>query len=183
MSAASAASSSVDLDRLVELRVVHDPDALLEHRRRDPAVPRDAELLRGEGILGPHLVREVALEARVGQLDGAVVVAARRPLEEDRALAVDPQDRARQPARVAVVQPEAAAVRVDVPERVGEQVQVALLEDLDRAEVGGLDDRADDGLDEPGRVGRRRRAGHDGLGRGRGLSPGPRRRPGHRRSP
>ena len=79
------------------------------------------------------------------ELDRAVVVAAGRRLEQDRALAVDAQDRGREAAGVAVVQAEAAAVGVDVAERIGQQVDVALLEDLDRPEVRGLDDRAHDG--------------------------------------
>ena len=140
----------LDLDAL--LGVVDDLDPLLEHRAVEQPVPPDAQLLRGERVLGTDLVLEVAVDPRVGQLDRPVEVAAGRRLEQDRPLAVDPEDRARQPARIALVQAEAAGVGVDVAERVGQQVQVALLEDLDGAEVGRLDDRADDGLDEAGRL-------------------------------
>ena len=152
MSAASAASSRSSSTSTRLLGVVDDLDPLLEHRAVEQPVAPDAQLLRGERVLGADLVLEVAVDPRVGQLDRPVVVAAGRRLEQDRPLAVDPQDRARQPARVALVQAEAAGVGVDVAERVGQQVQVALLEDLDGAEVGRLDDRADDGLDEAGRL-------------------------------
>ena len=84
----------------------------------------------------------VAVRARVGHLDAAAVVAADRALEQDRARPADAQDRARQQPGVAVVQPEPARVRVDVAERVGQQEQVAVLEDLDRPEVRRPRDRA-----------------------------------------
>ena len=167
MSAASAASStsSVDLDR--RLRVVDDPQPLLEDRARQHPGPRDPQLLRRERLLRVDLVALVALDPRVGHLDRAAPVAAGRRLEQDRAGPVDAHDRAREPAGVAVVQAEAARVGVDVAERVGQQVLVALLEHLDAAEVRGLDDRADDRLE----VARSLR-----IGRGRrGL--------GHRRTP
>ena len=141
------------LDLLVHLGVVHDPHALLEHAAGEQALASDAQLLRGEGVLRPHLVGDVPLEARVGELDRPVVVAARGGLEEHRPLAVHAHDRARQAARVGVVQAQPAAVGVDVAERVGEQVQVALLEHLDRAQVGGLDDRPLDRVEEARRLG------------------------------
>ena len=171
------------LDLLIHLRVVHDPDALLEHPARDHPLAADAQLLRGERVLGPHLVGDVALEPGVGELDRAVVVAAGRRLEEHRALAVHAQDRGRQAAGVAVVQAQPAAVGVHVAERVREQVQVALLEDLDRAEVGGLDDRPDHRVEEPRRLGPGGPRPGSGLGRRRlaggrvhRLSHGPSRR-------
>ena len=82
------------------------------------------------------------------------------------AAAPDAQDRARQEPRVAVVQAEPARVGVDVAERVGQQVEVAVLEDLDRAEVRGLHDR--DRSDREERDRRRRARGRRGrAARGR----------------
>ena len=134
------------------LLVVDDLDPLLEQRPREQPVAADPQLLGGDRVLGVDLVLHVPLDPRVRELDRAAVVAAGARLEEDRPGAVDPQDRAREPPRVALVQAEAARVGVDVAEAVGQEVEVALLEDLDGAEVRRLDDRADDRLDEPGRL-------------------------------
>ena len=64
-------------------------------------------------------------------------------------LATDAQDEARHDPRIPEIQPEAARVQVDVAERVGQQVAVAVLEDLDRAEVGAARDGQFAGRQEP----------------------------------
>jgi hypothetical protein len=106
----------------------------------DPPPAHDRDRPHGEGLGGAGLRRWVAPVLGVRQLDRADVVRRRLRPQERRADAVDPEDRARQDARVEVVEAEATGVGVDVAERVGEQVQVAVLEDADAAEVRRRDD-------------------------------------------
>ena len=99
----------------------------------------------------------------------APVVRAHRALEQDRPRAADTERGAREQPRVVAVEAQAARVRVDVAERVGQQVEVAVLEDLDAAEVGGLLDRDDARLDE------RATADSAGIGGGRAVGSAARR--------
>jgi hypothetical protein len=83
----------------------------------------------------------IATRLRVRQLDRADVVGRGLRTQERRPDAVDAEDGARQHARVEVVQPEAARIRMDVAERVREQEEVAVLEHADAAEIGCGNDR------------------------------------------
>ena len=128
---------------------VDDPDPLLERVAVDQALPGDAELPAQQALSRPDLVVRVPIEGRVRQLDDAAVVRPGRALEDDRPRAADAEHGARQEPRVVAVQPESARVGVDVAELVGQQEEVAVLEDLDAAEVGRLLDRDEPRLDEP----------------------------------
>ena len=147
----------LDRDRDRTIRVVHDADQLLEGAAPDQPVAGDPDRPPDEVVERVDLHVRVPVGGRVGQLDRAAVVAAHRPLEEDRPLAADVQHRARQQPRVGPVQAQAARIRMDVAELVGQQVDVAVLEDLDRPEVGRPRDRPDARLHEPHGGGLRRR--------------------------
>ena len=156
----------LDIDRLPALGVVDDRQVFLEPAQRQDAFAADPELAPVELVERMDLVLDVAVDARVRELDRAAIVATGRPLEEHRPRPADPQLRARQDARVAVVQPEAAGVDVDVAERVGQEEQVGVLEDLDRPEVRGVGDRDDPRLEPADRrlpVGRLRVIGRGGA--------------------
>ncbi len=130
-----------ELDREVlgVRREVRDPDPLVEPGRED-AISGYAERLTGEGERRIDLAALVGRVVGVGELDRAPVVRPGVGPEEDGPRAVDAQGEARDDAGVAEVEAEAAAVRMDVAEAIGEQVELAVLEDLDPAEVGRMDD-------------------------------------------
>ena len=167
------------VDRLVVLGEVHDRDPLLERVAGHEPLARDAELLAGQALARADLVVRIPIERRVRQLDDAAIVRPGRALENNRPGATDPQHRARQQSRVVAVEAESARVRVDVAELVGQQEHVAVLQDLDAAEVRRLLDRAEVRVEEVNPFARRRLlAGRGRRGRRRrGRSPLGRRRP------
>ena len=145
------AELQLDRDPLHVRGMTHDAHAFLERSARDQPVARDADRAPDEVVERMDLGVGVAVRARVRQLDPAAVVVAHRALEQDGSLAADAQDRARQDPRIPLVDAEAARIGVDVAERVGQLVEVAVLEDLDRTEVGRPGDRDDPRLEEPDR--------------------------------
>jgi hypothetical protein len=147
------AQLELDVDRLRALRVIDDGQPLLEPAQRQRPVAPDPELAPGQVVERVDLVLDVPVDARVGQLDRAPIVAAGRTLQEHRTNAADADLRARQQPGIAVVESQPARVDVDVAERVGEQEQVAVLDGLDRPEVCRAGDRHDPRL-EPADRGR-----------------------------
>ena len=147
----------LELDLLGRRAVVRDLD-VLGQPAGDPAPAHHRDRPHRERLARALLGRRVAAVLRVRQLDGADVVRRGLRPEQRRADAVDPQDRARQHARVEVVQAEAARIRVDVAERVGQQEQVAVLEHADAAEVRRRDDHGTWRRELDGRRRRRRRS-------------------------
>ena len=142
MSASSAPRSSSTVIVTARSRVVRRCGPLLEGAAADQPVAGDPDRPSDEVVERVDLRVGVPVGGRVRQLDRAAVVAAHRPLEQHRPLAADAQHRARQQPRVGPVQAEPARIGVDVAELVGQQVDVAVLEDLDRPEVGRPRDRA-----------------------------------------
>ena len=130
----------VQLDPLLRRAVVRDLDAFGEPTG-DPAPAHDRDRAKRLGAQLVLLDRRVTPQLRIGQLDRADVIRRRLRAEQRRPYPVDPEDRARQHARVEVVQPQPARIGVDVAERVGEQEQVPVLEHADAAEVGGGNNR------------------------------------------
>jgi hypothetical protein len=163
----------LDLDRRGVLRVVDDAQPLLERLAGQQPLARDPERPVRQLPSLAALRGRVPVDARVREVDRAPEVAARGALQEHRTHTADAEDLARQDPGVAEVQPQPARVRVDVPERVGQQEQVLVLEHLDRAEVRRVDDRGETRL-EVARLGRcvRRRSR---LSRARHRSPRSRR--------
>ncbi len=97
-----------------------------------------------------HLVAGVLAQLGVGRDDGAVPAPARIGVEDDGPLTADAQDAARQDSRIAVVQPEAPAIRLDITECIGQKEQIAMLEDLGGPQVRRPDDRTRAGREGPG---------------------------------
>ena len=122
-------------------RVVLDPDRLAERVRQD-ALADDAERLAPQHHLRVRLVVRVAHQVRVGQLDGAAVAGAAPRAQHHRPLAVEAHLVQRQEARVACVEPQAAAVPVHVAERVAHQEQDVVLEHQHAGEIRCARDRA-----------------------------------------
>ncbi len=148
------------------LGVVDDPDALQEALGPDEPIARDPDRPAGEFAHGMDLGVGVAVGGRVGHDDAAPEVAPHRTLEQDRSIATDPEHRARQQSTVALVQAQPARVGMDVSEGVGQEVDVAVLEDLDGTQVGRPGDRSVAGRQEPD-VARERQ-----IGCGRGIHHG-----------
>ena len=136
----------VDPDRLGMLGEVRHRQVFAEGTADDPR-PGKPERLAGERPVGGDLVPGIVADLGIGQLDRAPVVLVDVAAQEGRPGAVDAQDRAGQDPRVAAIQAEAARVAMDVAEGIGQQVEVAVLEDSDAAEVRRMDDHALGGND------------------------------------
>ncbi len=163
-----AVGAELELDRDLERsrRVVDDPQHLDRALGRHEALPADADRAPHQLIERVHLRIGVAVRRRVRHLDPAAVVRPDRGLEQDRSLAADPEDRTGQEAAVAAIQAQSARVGVDVAERIGQQVDVGVLEDLHRAEVGRPRHRLHPGRQEADLGGVRRRHRHRSGSRG-----------------
>ena len=146
----------VDLDRHLHRSVTHEAQPLGQPFRADDPVAADADRPARQLIGRMDLRVGVPVGTRVRHLDAAAEVRPDRRLEQDRSLAAHPQHGARQQPGVAAVQAQSAGVVVDVAERVGQQVQVGVLEQLHRAEVRGADDGRRPDRQEVDAVGRPR---------------------------
>ena len=121
--------------------VVDDAHPLLEPVGADQALAPDPDRPPHDLVEWMHLGVGIAVRGRIRHLDAAPVVSPDGGLQQHRSHAADPQHRAGQRPRVALVQPEPARVGMDVPERIGQQIAIPVLEDLDGAEVRRLLDR------------------------------------------
>jgi hypothetical protein len=129
--------TDLDLDRLRRLGVIDDVERL-EQAVLDASGPGQAELAPGE-VDGP-LVVGIAPDLGVRQLDRVDAVGCVRAAQDGQRMPIDPDDGRRQDPRVKVVETQSPTVDPDVPPPIGEQVDVAVLRDLDAAEIGRRDD-------------------------------------------
>ena len=142
MSAMSTPSPSSTLERLLRRRVVDDRHLLVQ-LAVDPARPGHAQLAVARGS-APRRACRPGCAAAPGSSAGWCRCRRARygPRSSVSGAPLSRSIDGRQDARVELVETEAATVDPDVAARVGQQVQVAVLGDLDVAEVRRRDDRS-----------------------------------------